>query len=332
VGRRTGLVLVGLGVFVLALAFLSRFYMYDRIAVVPIDYERVLVSEGSDATIFDIGSQSEVTTDLVATRNVVGEVKASESAQDSTGDDLAVWETLVYTRKAGAPVGGDNPPLSATHDRVAFDRHSAVVADCCGNYLTTEADLVTGSEQRDTQTPIEGQYFKLPFDAQKKTYQFWDGSLKKATDMVYKATESIEGLTVYRYEQVIEPTNVGQFSAPASFFGIDQEGDVELDEIYANTRTLWVEPETGVIIRGQEDQDVVAEYQGQQVGTLTSVLIGYNDTTVKANIDEYEPLASQLKLIRVWVPLLGGIVGALLIVIGVVLAVRNRTAGRRRSA
>ncbi len=331
-GRRTGLVLVGLGVFVLALALLSRFYMYDRIAVVPLDQERVLVSEGSDATIFDIGSQSEVTSDLVSTRNVVGDVKASESAQDTTGDDLTVWETLVYTRKAGDPVGEDNPPLAATHDRVAFDRHTAEAVDCCGNYLSTEADLVTGAEERDTSTPIEGQYYKLPFDAQKKTYQFWDGSLKKATDMVYQATESIEGLTVYRYEQVIEPTNVGQFSAPASFFGIDQDGDVELDEIYANTRTLWIEPETGVIIRGQEDQNVVAEYQGQQVGTLTSVLIGYNDATVKANVDDYQPLASQLKLIRVWVPLIGGILGALLIVIGAALAARNRTAGRRRSA
>lgn len=331
-GRKTGLALVGLGVFVLALALLSRFYMYDRIAVVPLDQERVLVSEGSDATIFDIATQSEVTTDLVSTRNVVGEVKASEAAQDSTGKDLTVWETLVYTRKAGETVGEDNPPLAATHDRVAFDRHTAEVVDCCGNYLTTEADLVTGAEERDTQTPIEGLYYKLPFDAQKKTYQFWDGSLKQATDMVYKGTESIQGLTVYRYEQVIDPTNVGQFTAPASFFGIDQEGDVTLDEIYGNTRTLWVEPETGVIIRGQEDQNVVAQYQGQDVGTLTSVLIGYNDATVTANVDDYKPLASQLKLIRVWVPLIGGIVGALLIVIGLALLARGRAAGRRRSA
>ena len=325
VGRKTGLALVGLGVFVLGLALLSRFYLYERLAVVPEDYERVNVSEGSNATIFDIAEQKEITTDLVSTRNVVGEVKASEDASDDLDRSIAVWQTLVYTTKPGATVDSENPPLSATHDSVAFDRHTGVVVDCCGNYLTSTADLDSGVEERDDQTVIQGQYYKLPFNAQKKTYQFWDGNLKDATDLVYKGTESIKGMTVYRYEQDIPPTDVGDITAPASFFGIDQEGDVTLDRIYANTRTLWVEPETGVIIRGQEAQDVVAQYNGQEVATLTNVLIGYNDETVKANIDDYEPLANQLKIVRVWLPLIGGVLGALLLIIGLVLLLRDRS-------
>ena len=56
-----------------------------------------------------------------------------------------------------------------------------------------------------------------------------------------------------------------QHQRPASFFDIDEEGDVTLDRVYSNTRTLWIEPETGVIIRGQEDQLSVAEYEGEQV-------------------------------------------------------------------
>ena len=32
---------------------------------------------------------------------------------------------------------------------------------------------------------FEGQYFKLPFNTQKETYQWWDGDLFEATDMKF---------------------------------------------------------------------------------------------------------------------------------------------------
>jgi hypothetical protein len=305
--------------------------MYDRLAVVPLDYERISVSEGPDATIFDIASQEEITVDLVSTRNVVGDVKAAEKASEDTGRDIAVWETLVYTDEPGAQVSEDNPPRSGTHDRVAFDRYTGAVVDCCDTYLSSTADLDSGIEQRDTQTPITGNYFKLPFNAEKKTYQFWDGAIKESADLKYRATEEIQGVTVYRYEQVIEPTDVADIDAPASLFGVDQEGDITLDRIYSNTRTLWVEPETGVIFRGQEAQFVTAEFEGEEVATLTDVLIGYNDETISNNVDDYSPLATQLKLLRVWVPIVGIIVGALLLLFGLALIARARP-GRRRSA
>jgi hypothetical protein len=331
VGKKFGVVLVGLGVFVLALALLSRFYVYERLAVVPLDQDTVTVSEGTGATIFDIAEASEITVDLVSTRNTVGDVAASEEASEELDDDIAVWETLVFTREPGVNVGDENPPRSGTHDRVAFDRHTGEAVDCCGAYLSSTADVETGEEQRDTDTPISGQYFKLPFNAQKTTYQFWDGTLKEPTEMEYAATEDVEGLTVYRYEQVIEPTDVGDIDAPGALFGLDVEGDVQLDRIYSNTRTLWVEPETGVIIVGQEAQYVVAEYQGDQAATLTDAVLRYNDATVDDNIDTYSPLATQLKIVRVWLPLLGGIAGALMILIGLVLMARE-SSGRRRVA
>lgn len=331
-GRKLGIVLVGIGVFVLALALLSRFYVYDRLAVVPVDQDTVSVSEGPDATIFDIATQQEINVDLESVRRVVGDVEASEAASEELDQDVAVWETSVVNDENPAAVGESSPPRSATHDRVAFDRHTGEAVEYGDTYLASAADLESGEEVRDTETPITGQYFKLPFNAQKTTYQFWDGALKESTDLEYEATESIEGLTVYRYRQVIEPTDVGDINAPASFFGIDEEGEVTLDRIYSNTRTLWVEPETGVIIRGQEEQYTVAEYDGDQVATLTDVTIGYNEETVASNAEEYEPLASQLKLIRVWLPLLGGLLGLVLLVVGVALMLTGGRSSRRRAA
>jgi hypothetical protein len=328
VGKKVGLVVLGLGVFVMALALLSRFYAYDKLAVVPLDQNSVTVSEGPGATIFDIAEQSEVTLDLVSTRNTVGDVEASRKASEELGRDVAVWETLVYTDEPQADVDADDPPRSGTHDRIAFDRHTAEVVEYDDTYIAGSADLESGVEQRDTETQVVGVYFKLPFNAEKKTYQFWDGPLRDATDLEYQGTETIQGMTVYRYQQVIEPTDVGDIEAPASIFGIDEEGDVTLDRVYANTRTLWIEPETGVIIRGQEDQNVVAEYQGEQVATLTDVEIGYNEETVTDNVETYSGLSSQLKVVRVWLPLVGGIVGIILVLLGLALVLRDRSSGR----
>lgn len=323
-GKKSGIAFIGVGMFLLVLALLSRYYAYERLAVVPLNQDTVSVSEGPGATIFDIASKDEITLDLVSTRNVVGDVKASKEASDKMGRDIAVWETLVYSDEPGAQVDEEHPPRSGSHDRVAFDRHTGAAVDCCGSFTSSTADLESGVEVQDTETAIIGQYFKLPFDAQKKTYQFWDGSLKDATDLAYKATESIQGLKVYRYEQVIEPTDVADINAPASIFGIDADGDVKLDRIYSNTRTLWIEPETGVIIRGQEVQHVVAEYQGSEVATLTDVVIAYDAATVSDNVDTYSTLGTQLKIVRVWLPVGGGILGGLLALFGVLVLARSR--------
>lgn len=322
-GKKLAVILTGLGVFVLGVALLARFYAYDRLAVVPLDQDTVSVSEGPGATIFDIASQQEITVDLVSTRNVVGDVEASEKASDELGRDIAVWETLVYTDEPGAEVSADSPPRSGSHDLVAFDRHTGETVKCCDTYTVTAADD-RGVEEKDT-IGFEGLYFKFPFQTEKKTYRFWDGSLREAPEIEYKETETIEGLEVYRFEQVIPPTTVGNLTAPASFFDIDEEGDVTLDRVYSNTRTLWIEPETGVIIRGQEDQLSVAEYEGEQVATLTDVTIGYNPETISDNVDTYSALSTQLKLIRIWVPIVGGILGLLLLAAGLVMLRSRRS-------
>lgn len=320
--KKLGVILSGVGMFLLGVAVLARFYAYDQLAVVPLDQNTVSVSEGPGATIFDIATQQEITVDLVSTRNVVGDVEASEEASDELGRDIAVWETLVYTDEPGAVVDAENPPRSSTNDRVAFDRHTGESVKCCGTYTSTTADD-SGEPVRNA-IGFEGLYFKFPFQTEQKTYQFWDGSLGEAPDIEFQEVETIEGLEVYRFEQKIVPTDVGDITAPASFFGIDEEGDVTLDRIYSNTRTLWIEPETGVIIRGQEDQLAVAEYQGDEVATLTDVVIGYNPETISENVDTYSSLATQLKAIRVWVPLIGGILGLLMLVAGLVLLGRGR--------
>ena len=78
--------------------------------------------------------------------------------------------------------------------------------------------------------------------------------------------------TTYKFEQVIPDTKVGTQEIPASFAGIDQEGNITADSMYSNTRTLWIEPETGVLIKGQEQQYNYFAYEGDEVITTTDAL------------------------------------------------------------
>ncbi len=328
-GRKTGLVLIGVGVFLLVLALLSKFYAYNRLAVAPPGQDTTTHSAGSNATIFDIASQGEKQTNLISTQNVVGDPNASSQATNQNGKQVVVWETLIFTNPPGQKVNDKNPPLSATHDRVAFDAHTGEAIDCCGQYTSTAVNVDSGAEERNTKTAVTGLVFKFPFDAQKKTYQWWDDTLKASTDAVYKATESIQGMTVYRYVQRINPTKVATLTAPASFFGIDKSGDVKIDEIYSNTRTLWVDPITGVVIRGQEDQYTTGEYQGKKVATLTDAVVGYTNRTITDNVDTYKAKGQMLQIVQTWLPLFGSILGILLMIAGILLVVRSGSPRRR---
>jgi hypothetical protein len=152
---------------------------------------------------------------------------------------------------------------------------------------------------------------------------------------VFDGEDEIDGMTVYRFVQTIEPTVVSQLEVPGSLAG-SAAPSIEADRTYANTRTLWIEPETGVIIRGQEEQDTVLVYRGEEVATITSGTIRYTDEQVQANVDEYRPLASQLNLVGNVLPLVLGILGVVGLIAGIVLlrsGYRPRRAadGTRRS-
>ena len=220
--------------------------------------------------------------------------------EGTSDDDVAVWETVVNTTNA------DGDTLTATRSIVAFDRRTG--AGVPGYGQSIDGDPIDH----------EGQILKFPFGTEQRDYEFWDIALREATPAVFDGEDEIDGMTVYRFVQTIEPTVVSQLEVPGSLAG-SQVPSVEADRTYANTRTLWVEPETGVIIRGQEEQDTVLVYQGEEIATITDGTIAYTDEQVQANVDEYRSLASQLNLVGSVLPLVLGILGVIGLIAGVLL-------------
>ncbi len=259
-----------LGHFLIVVAPLARFYMYPKLAVAPADQDSVSVLVGPDANVFDVSTLKNITTDLKTTAVTLGDVEAAEKAPDG----VVVWVNTSSSKDE------DGVVRSRDVDRVAFDEYTAEAVNCCDEYYSD----VEG-EQRAVEH--KGLVFKFPFDTQKKDYDFWDSTLLKALPIRYAGVEEVEGVTVYKFIQDIEPTAYATMDAPASLLDLeDVEGNVEAEQVYSNARTLWVEPNTGVILKRTEEQYNTLRYEGEDRLVTTAVTTAYDDKTVKDNADE----------------------------------------------
>ncbi len=300
--RKLGLVLIGLGVFMLVAAPMMRFYMYPKLAVAPKDQNSITTFVGPDATIFDTTTLTEITTELTTKVATVGDTKAA----DEEGNNVVVWLSTTSTRSS------DGVVRSRDIDRSAFNATTAEAVNCCGEFVST-------TEGIDVPVQREGLLVKFPFNAQKTTYDWWDADLGEAVPIEYVGTEEVAGVTTYKYSQTIPPTNIGTREVPASILGESDEGNLDADVMYSNVRTLWAEPNTGVIINRVEEQNNTLDYDGTTRVTTTRVTSGYDAATIEGNADDYGPKGTQLNLIRNVLPwvLLG--IGVLALVGGILL-------------
>jgi hypothetical protein len=333
VGKKSGLVCLAIGMLFIVGAAFSKWYAYPNLALAVIDRDTTdtpAVARGSNATYLDLHqSPPQIVTggDLESVRKVVGQVDASEQASDEQDQKIAVYETLSYTDVPGYDPNTDGDPLNATLDRIAFDRNTAEQIDCC--------DTWTEFSGTRTKLTFKGLYLKFPFDTQQKEYTFWDTTLKTATPILFEGETEIQGLTVYKFVQEIPPTDVDMetvgtqhLDVPGYLVGEPQAPSVQADRIYSNIRTIWAEPETGAIIDAQEEQLSTLDVNGVEKATITDVTLKYTEDTVSFNVSEWEDEAFQLKLLRVWIPLYGGIAGLILLGLGVFFLLRgNRRRG-----
>lgn len=308
---KLGPILSGIGGFLLVMGILLNVYAYPKLATAPMDQDSISTLFGPDATVFDSDPESlkEINTDLTTTAQTLGDVEAAEEA----GDNVRVWVNSTSTKSA------DGVVRSRSVERVAFDGFTGEAVNCCNAFSET----VQGQPEDVT---FEGQVFKFPFQTEKKTYKWWDGTLKRAIDATYEREEEVDGLNTYVFVQTIEPEVWTQMEVPPEVVGERGKEAVVADRTYGNVRTFWVEPETGVVIKRVEEQSATLRVGDEDRTTLTEVTTAFTDETVQANIDEYGPKSSQLKMIRSTLPLVLGIGGLLLLVIGLLLTRRSRSA------
>ncbi|WBQ02378.1 DUF3068 domain-containing protein [Kribbella sp. CA-293567] len=350
-GNRSRVLVIALGIFFVGIAALAKFYAYPTLAVAPADQVAHTVSTGPNATFFsakELAKKENQT--LEARRTVRGDVKAAEDISKKLGRDVVVFDTAVVTANEpnyqfpDDPSDTDNMPLSFVQERVVLDAHTgeAVRWDDkeTGEYITTtlnKADRQTlDNGGSDFFRGHEGLVLKFPFGTEKKEYKFWDTTTRKAFPVKFEAEDELYGLKVYKFVQEVPKQKLlqaTQLQVPGKLVGEPAQAAVAVDRTYQNTRTLWIEPVTGAIIKGEEKQLASLEVDDEPRLTATEVTIAYDDATVKKNVEGaeengvqeggYQAKAAQLNLIGFWVPLLSLIIGLLLL--GLVVALQLRT-------
>ena len=188
--KSLGPILLGLGTFLLVLAVLAVTWVPGVVKKTPIDVNSTTNLSGEaqrlDASTGELGAPVPITVQSI-----------TQSDSDKSDDDVVVFVSgscVVENADGQTPpcVDGEDPRLvSASEDTFATDR-------------VTPARCPTATTCRPARSQHEGLVNKWPFDAEKKTYAFWDGTVGAAVDAVYQGTEDIDGLETYHYRVNID--------------------------------------------------------------------------------------------------------------------------------
>jgi MYXO-CTERM domain-containing protein len=305
--RIVGPVLVGLGCFLIVAALMIRFYAYPTLAVAPVNQDSVTRLQAEDATFFNTATLSEEQTDLSVENQTLGDVEATEEA----GDDIRVWFGSTSIRTA------DGTIISRSQERVAFGATDGAAVNCCDAYSeTTDGDRQVANR--------EGQVYKMPFNTQKQTYQWWDGTLREPVEMEFVEEDEVDGLKAYVFESSVPRTRVGEREVPGSILGEDED-TLTAETYYQNDKTIWVEPETGAVIDRNERTITTLAYDGEDRVTATEANLEYTDETVATNVEDLSEKSTQLGLARTTGPIVAGVAGLVLLGLGLLLSRRRRT-------
>ncbi|MBM0262601.1 porin PorA family protein [Corynebacterium macginleyi] len=129
-----------------------------------------------------------------------------------------------------------------------------------------EASLSHTLASPEEKVSIDGYWLKFPANAEKTNYPVFDPTLRKAVDAVFEEEIEVEGRTVYRYHQEIEPTNVAQLYAAdgnTTSFPKEDGGQEPGYLMHSGSRDFYVDQATGLVVGMEMDiDDYYADREG----------------------------------------------------------------------
>lgn len=315
-------VLVGLGSFLLTAAIMVPTYTADRVKKIPLDIEANTVSN-SIASVIDSASTAlgQPRTDT----NVPVRIQVYVTTEDPVDANVTTLQASQLTRRTDRE--GDAGIISGSVDRVTVDRSTALPVP--GGVATTQSV----SDKPPVETPREGMQYKFPFDTQKQSYLYYDGTARQSFDIDYVDDDrEVNGLRLFHFRQVIEPINLRKtigkdatLTLPAESWGLPGGATpFSMDLFYSNTRDIWIEPVSGSTVaveesphrylaRSVEDPLAVTSFEGKTQ---------FDETTVNALADQARTAKLQIQWGTRYGPALLGILGIGLLGAGVVVGRR----------
>ncbi|MEU5946445.1 DUF3068 domain-containing protein [Micromonospora sp. NPDC047465] len=337
---RLGAVLFGIGVLCLVLAAGAAFFVAPTVTKLPYDLTlcnaegkpegclKPSVAVAENAKFLQLKKDAPPTVQtgtLEATTEVAPQAGVTEA--EMTGDlegKAVVWGaygTVKWTQTGEV--------ISQYSAELALDRSTAAAVEWDKQFL--QADGPEGPSE----VTFSGQVYKFPFHTERKDYEYFDRDVRKALPIRFDGTEKVDGIEAYRFQQVIEETDLGLPADRVSgLLGAFAPGATSGKVMYSNTRTIWVEPVSGnfVKVREQQKKTLVPD-QGTATALLDADFV-YTDQTIANSVESAGSNRDKLQLIGRTIPLALAVVGALALLVGLwlVLSGRRATAAARHRA
>jgi hypothetical protein len=284
--RKLGMVLAGLGGFLVMLALLAKFYAPGQLMKTPIDVDSETNATGQAA----LGSSP--AEDVQGTQ-----ITRADSAK-STDDVVSFVSSscLIFDRNdPPSCVQADDPDqrlITASVDYFATDRVTALAVND-PKYLPPTA------------VEHQGLINKWPFDVQKKTYPYWDDTAGQVVNATYDGTDELDGIETYKFHAVITDAPI--------------EVTDGVQGTYSKDSTIWIEPVTGSFVN-------VSYHMVQTTDTGDNFItldLAYTEQEVADSVKDAKASRDKLNLVRNTVPLVGFVVGIPFLLIGLLLTARG---------
>lgn len=241
--------------------------------------------------------------------------------RNPSDEDTAAVRVGDTLRAGDAGTDFDNLITAATWS-FALDRETAEVR------APAEVQLVMGMPAE--QVLIDAPWLTFPANVDKRTYDVFDPTLRAAVPAEFVGEEQIAGRTVYRFRQVIAPTNVAQLYADArntAYFPGPDGQPQRAFYFHSAERELLVDRISGLVVGIDEKVD---DFYGDATGRGIENIVMYDAVMDDAQVSQLvqavsgvEPASRMHTIARIVAAL-----GAVLTAIGAISAVRFSRARR----
>jgi MFS family permease len=299
--RVSGFVLTLLGAFLLVLAVLLRFWVVPANLKIPLNTYKITHLTGTGLYL----SHSTGTEVSGVTVNVTNTTKGDVLAGNS---GIAVYNFFSSVEDVS-----NHTPISYLGYREAFDRKTAEIVNCCGEYITNPAG-------QHLSVPMSGLGPAWPPGAQKQAYVIFDPAAARPEPIKYAGTGTVDGISVYRYVEHVNSQQIGTQQVSGSLAGAPSQAEVTLGEYYTATNTYWVDPETGAPLSTTQNQEVVlSDPSGVTRLAGTDLTLAETPASVSSVVQTDIGYRNEINLAKNILPLIGLIVGLVLMVIGLLM-------------
>jgi hypothetical protein len=141
-------------------------------------------------------------------------------------------------------------------------------------------------------------------------------------------------MKTYKFVELIPAHQILTQDTPGSLLG-STEPSVPAPVFYQNTRTIWVEPRTGVIIKGmEENKTTIRDAAGQDKITVLQATFTFDDPTQRDQVKLAKDAINKINAGKLYAPIGGLVLGLVLIVLGALMLRRSEpdTGGPQHAA